>query len=143
MLFLLFIAACLSIAVYDIKYRRIPNLIILFIIALRVLYLITEFDSIVLIDSLIGLIFASITFMIPKIIHMRIGWGDIKYSSALGFCLGFPDYVYSMLACVLCTFLYLLFRKCAMEKDIKAFQLPLGTFMSIGSVIIITLKIIL
>ena len=143
MYLLLLIALGLVIAVYDWRFRRIPNILVLLYVAVRILFLIIKFNYIIFIESLIGMAFAFLIFLIPKLLKMTIGWGDIKYSAAIGFALGFPNYVCSMIICLICSVIYLLFRKYAMKKDIKEYPLPLGSFMSIGSILILTVNIIL
>ena len=111
MLFAVFVLLCAAVFVSDIVKRKIPNYILIAFLLLKAISLAVEFDLITLFDSVIGFISASMIFLIPKFLHLPLGWGDVKFSAVLGFYLGFVNYIYSMLLAVLLVFVY-----CALEK---------------------------
>lgn len=136
MFLIVFTLLCVAVFVSDIKKRIIPNYILIAFFLLKVLSFVIKFDLITLFDSVVGFIVSVVIFLIPKLFHLPIGWGDVKYSAALGLCLGFVNYIYSMLFAVFCVFIYCIVRRSVMKKDIKNFPLPLGSFMSVGAIFI-------
>ena len=142
MLLLLFISLCV-VSAYDIFKRCIPNWILLVLFLIKILGVIIEFSIISLIDSFLGLVLAVITFIIPKIFKMSIGWGDVKFAAVLGLWLGVVNFIYGMLISVFSALIYLILRKFISKKDIKNYPLPLGLVMSFGAIFICILEIIL
>ena len=142
MFLVIFLVLCLLVFIFDLKERRIPNFILFMVLILKVFSMILYFDFVSVFDSVFAGIFALFVFLIPKFIGMKIGWGDIKYSAVLGFWLGFVDYIFGMLLSVIFIFIFCFVRG-LMKKNIKDFPLPLGSFMSLGTVFICFFDIIL
>ncbi len=138
-----FLLGCFLIFISDIKYRKIPNVLLVGLFILRLISIIANFDPILLLDSVFGLLFAFFVFILPKFMKMKLGWGDVKYSAVLGFSLGFVDYICSMLLSVIFVFIYCAVRKVLLKKDIKDFSLPLGSFMSAGVIFLCVMEFIL
>lgn len=139
----IFIILCAMIFVFDLKKRIIPNILLICILLLNIVGFIIEFDSVSLLDSVLGLVFALFLFLVPKFLRMGIGWGDVKYSAVLGFYLGLTDYIYGMLVAFIFVFIFFIIRKIIMKKDIKDFPLPLGSFMSAGVIFVYVSGLIL
>ena len=102
---MLLFSICLSIAWIDILIRKIPNELLMALILNKVIFLILhhQFGSIV--QGIVGMAVGFFVFMLPSLLKIPIGAGDIKYAAVVGFYLG----VYSFIQVMLIMALTLLF----------------------------------
>lgn len=109
---------------YDIKFRRIPNLIIIFLMVTNVFYIIINN---ILLDSLLGMFIPALLFVFINGSYGNfIGNGDIKLLAAIGLFIGYKGnlmvFTGSCIACIVFT----VFSKLLFKKSIP--KLPLAPF---------------
>ena len=83
MLILTFILLLIA-SVYDIKYRRIPNVIVVMLLLTGIFSIIYYHNTA---QKLIGLVFPSILLLIPYLMN-KTGAGDVKLIASTGLILG-------------------------------------------------------
>lgn len=130
--------ALLSAMIIDRQTHRIPNVIVLTLLASGVLLLVAEFFSsdepawLSLITSLAGLLGCVVLFYaLSRITKDGIGMGDVKIIAAMGGILGLmTTLVIVLISLVFCTLsaLVLLIRK----KKNKSDSIPFGPFLFFG-----------
>ena len=120
---------CLGlISISDIKEQKIPNSLVVAVYVIGILNLCAGRVSCV--ESSVGLLVLPVVMLVVRTItRAKLGMGDIKLISALGFCLGF----WNQMIIILFGFSIALFKS---KKD-KI--IILGPFISIG--VLITLII--
>lgn len=122
----LFILAAISFALLisstDLKIRQIPNSLILILLGAGVLVSSLDVFGYTLKSHLIGLGIGALMFLIPYLIGSQIGAGDVKYTGAIGFFLGYPGILYAtiFLSIVLVSWIAVMFiiRRNVMKKSI-------------------------
>lgn len=135
---MLFILA--AIAWIDWKVKKIPNMLVLFLICIRFLFFIYEtvkepdYTRFNIIQMVFGAILCLMLLLICRLLSRNsIGMGDIKLFSALGLYFGY-DIMHVMFFSFLCTAIYsiymLLFKKMK-KKD----SVPMGPFIFLGTVL--------
>ena len=133
-----YISIVLAIGVVDLDIQKIPNLSVLALLIVRSAAVIYQLATgvpakEVLFPSAIGLAAAFILYQLPMFFGLPIGTGDVKFASAIGFCLGIFGFLQSavVMAIGLVFFLgYLMARK---KGNIKT-KVPMGPFLALGSV---------
>ncbi|MBQ7489119.1 MAG: prepilin peptidase [Bacteroidales bacterium] len=136
--YLAYISIVLAIGVVDLDIQKIPNLSVLALLVVRSAAVVYELVTGVsvkgaLFPSAIGLVAAFILYQLPMFLHIPIGTGDVKFASAIGYCLGIFGFLQSaiIMAIGLVFFLvYLLTRK---KGNLKT-KVPMGPFLALGSV---------
>lgn len=114
---------------YDLKYKRVPNLINLFLFILVVISKIIDGD---IYPALLSGIVAFFTFLIINIITKgKMGIGDTKYTSIIAIYFGYEFWLYSIIYCsiyaiVISISLYLLKK---IQRDTK---IPFIPFLFLG-----------
>jgi len=107
--FLVYIVVGFYITIYDLKYKIIPDIIILpailFLIFLRL------FDETINLDYLYAIIFIVIVFVLPILLNLRFGGGDIRFGIFSAILLGFPNIVWFITISALFHLLILLILK--------------------------------
>lgn len=132
-------------AAIDFKQKKIPNELIFFIIAERVVFFIPEFfmypDEIVslLISSFSGMLICGMMMMICRIISRKgIGAGDVKLFAAAGFMTNLYGAVnilfYSLLVASAVSIFLLLFKKAKANSTV-----PMAPFVFAGTIFYIVL----
>ncbi len=136
---LAYISIAISIAAVDLDIKKIPNLSVLSLLLIRTGFLIYSIATGVpvkecLIPSLIGLAGGFILYQLPMLIGIPIGTGDVKYSAAIGYCLGAFGYLQAamimaagLLICLICLVVT--------KKGTRKTPVPMGPYLSLGVVI--------
>jgi len=132
--------------VFDINTKRIPNTLVLVMIAgwllilLPVVFFDTENGIVLLTDSLYGLLSGGGLFLLVYLISRKgLGGGDVKFMAAAGLYLGFSETIPAILyGTVLATIvgLTLILSKKIGRKD----TMPLAPFLFVGIMITIFTK---
>ena len=127
----LIIICLILLSVYDVKERRIPNSLVVSIYLLGLIGLCSGRVSSA--ESLVGLLALPLIIMaLIRITKYKIGMGDVKLISAIGFCLGFWNQVLAVFVGLLICILYL-FGKFIKNKEQKFSEtIFLGPFISFG-----------
>jgi leader peptidase (prepilin peptidase) / N-methyltransferase len=130
-----FILAAISFAVIissaDMRIRRIPNSLVVVLILLGGLAISLNVFGESMMSHFIGLLVGTVIFAVPYLIGSSIGAGDVKYTGAIGFFLGYPGILYAAIAlsAVLIVWIAVMFmaRRNVMKKSIA-----LGPFISVA-----------
>ncbi|MBR4859045.1 MAG: prepilin peptidase [Clostridia bacterium] len=134
-----YISIAISIAVVDLDIKKIPNpsvLTLLIIRAVALIYAIATGAPIkeTLIPSLVGLAAGFILYQLPMFFGIPIGTGDVKYSSAIGFCLGAFGYLQAALVMAAGLVVYLIYLVATKKGSLKT-AVPMGPYLSLGVII--------
>lgn len=132
-----YISTAISIGVVDLDLKRIPNLSVLALLAVRtaaIIYGLIQGGSAkeTLVPSLIGLAAALILYQLPKFIGIPIGTGDVKFASAIGYCLGLTGFLQAALVMATGLALLLAYLKAAKKGNLKT-SVPMGPFLALGT----------
>lgn len=134
-----YISIAISIAVVDLDIKKIPNpsvLALLIIRAAALIYAIATGAPLkeTLIPSLVGLAAGFILYQLPMFFGIPIGTGDVKYSSAIGFCLGAFGYLQAALVMAAGLVIYLIYLVATKKGSLKT-AVPMGPYLSLGVII--------
>jgi len=127
--------------VFDINTKRIPNLLVITMIAVWLLLIIpimvydTENGILMLTDSFYGLLIGGGLFLLVYLISRKgLGGGDVKFMAAAGLYLGFsetvPAILYGTMLAAIVGLVLILFKKIG-RKD----TMPLAPFLFTGILI--------
>lgn len=136
--FLLLWYGVFCIAVVDFRVKKIPNLLLLILFAVRVCWITILFLTVPdafrseLIPSLLGLAVGGGILLICRLLSRGgLGAGDIKIYAVLGFFLKIPDIMHVMIVSIILSavtgLLLLLFRKATMRSS-----MPMAPFILAG-----------
>jgi len=122
---------CFAIAAVDFSVKKIPNILLLLLMASHIAFLIYDFSLGKLLGSLAGLVVAAAVFAIPSAFKISVGAGDIKLAAVTGFCLGFYGFLQAMIimAALISVFgTYLIIRKTGGFKT----ETAMGPYIAAG-----------
>ncbi len=127
----LLIICLILLSVYDVKERRIPNSLVVPVYLLGLIGLCRGRVSGV--ESFAGLfVLPLIILVLLKNTKYKIGMGDVKLISAIGFCLGFWNQVLAVFVGLLICLVYLFGRFIKNKKQKFSETIFLGPFISFG-----------
>lgn len=127
----LIIICLILLSVYDVKERRIPNSLVVSIYLLGLIGLCSGRVSSA--ESLAGLLALPLIIMaLIRITKYKIGMGDVKLISAIGFCLGFWNQVLAVFVGLLICLVYLFGRFIKNKEQKFSETIFLGPFISFG-----------
>ena len=127
----LIIICIILLSIYDVKEKRIPNSLVVSIYLLGLIGLCRGRVSGV--ESFAGLfVLPLIILVLLKITKYKIGMGDVKLLSAIGFCIGFWNQVLAVFVGLLICILYLFVRFIKNKKQKLSETIFLGPFISFG-----------
>lgn len=134
-----YISIAISIGVVDLDIKKIPNSSVLSLLIIRtaaIIYAIATGAPLkeTLIPSLVGLAAGFILYQLPMFIGIPIGTGDVKYSAAIGYCLGAFGYLQAALIMAAGLVVYLVYLV-ATKKGSRKTAVPMGPYLSLGVVI--------
>ncbi len=134
-----YISIAISIGVVDLDIKKIPNSSVLALLLIRTAALIYAIATGVpvkesLIPSLIGLAAGFILYQLPMFIGIPIGTGDVKYSAAIGYCLGAFGYLQAALIMAAGLIIYLIYLVATKKGSLKT-SVPMGPYLSLGAVV--------
>ena len=133
-----YISTAISIGVVDLGIKKIPNSSVLALLAVRTASIIYELASGVsvkeaLLPSLIGLVAAFILYQLPRFFGIPIGTGDVKFASAIGYCLGVFGFLQSAIIMAAGLLILLVWLTATKKGSLKT-KVPMGPFLSLGAV---------
>lgn len=136
-----YISIAISIGVVDLDIKKIPNSSVLSLMIIRTAALIYATATGVplkqtVIPSLIGLAAGFILYQLPMLIGIPIGTGDVKYSAAIGYCLGAFGYLQAALIMAAGLVVYLIYLVATKKGSLKT-AVPMGPYLSLGVVVTI------
>ena len=133
-----YISIAISIGVVDNDLKKIPNLSVLALLAVRTAAVIYELISGgspkgAIFPSLIGLAAAFILYQLPMFIGIPIGTGDVKFASAIGYCLGVFGFLQAAIIMALGLAVLLVYLVAAKKGSLKT-KVPMGPFLALGTI---------
>lgn len=131
-----YISTAISIGVVDLGIKKIPNSSVLALLAVRTASMIYELASgasvkEALLPSVIGLVCAFVLYQLPRFIGIPIGTGDVKFASAIGYCLGIFGFLQSALIMAAGLALFLVWLMIQKKGSLKT-KVPMGPFLAMG-----------
>ena len=134
-----YISVAISIGIIDLDIKKIPNSLVLSLLIIRtvsIIYAITTGIPVkqTLIPSLIGLAAGFILYQLPTLIGIPIGTGDVKYSAAIGYCLGAFGFLQASLIMAAGLVVYLIYLVATKKGSLKT-AVPMGPYLSLGVVV--------
>ncbi len=134
-----YISIAISIGIVDLDIKKIPNSSVLALLIIRtvaIVYAIATGTPVkeALIPSLIGLAAGFILYQLPMLIGIPIGAGDVKYSAAIGYCLGAFGYLQAALIMAVALLIYLVYLVVTKKGSLKT-SVPMGPYLSLGAVV--------
>ena len=134
-----YISVAIAIAIVDLDIKKIPNSSVLALLVIRTVAIVYAIATGVpiketLIPSLIGLAAGFILYQLPMFFGIPIGTGDVKYSSAIGFCLGAFGYLQAALVMAAGLVVYLIYLVATKKGSLKT-AVPMGPYLSLGVII--------
>ncbi len=129
----------LSLSLVDAKIRKIPNSLLMALIALRLGVLIYgtitgELPGNEWLNSLIGAVIGWLIFTIPGMIGLTVGWGDVKFAAVSGFYLKIIGLVQAMLVMSLIILIYGLILIIVKKGSLKT-AVAYGPALSAGVIV--------
>ena len=122
---------CLSISWVDWLISKIPNEFLLALLLCKLLFMLLDHQEEFLKQGLIGFAAASFLFLIPSIIGIPIGAGDIKFAAVIGFYFGLMPFVQIILIMAVALLAYLVYLLITKKGSWKTMA-PMGPFFSFG-----------
>lgn len=134
-----YISIAISIGVVDLDIKKIPNSSVLALLIVRTAAIIYAIATGVpvkecLIPSLIGLAAGFILYQLPMFFGIPIGTGDVKYSAAIGYCLGAFGYLQAALIMAAGLIIYLIYLVATKKGSLKT-AVPMGPYLSLGVIV--------
>lgn len=134
-----YISIAISIGAVDMDIKKIPNSSVLALLIVRTAALVYQIATgaplkETLIPSLIGLAAGFILYQLPMLIGIPIGTGDVKYSAAIGYCLGAFGYIQAALIMAVGLLVYLVYLVATKKGSLKT-SVPMGPYLSLGAVV--------
>jgi len=123
---------CLSLSAVDFEIKKIPNVLLLSLILLKVVMLIIVKENVE--TSIFGFFFAFVVFVFPAKFGKSIGAGDIKLAMVIGFYLGVWGFIHVMAIMGICLFFYWAYLYITRKGNLQT-SVALGPYISIGFVI--------
>ena len=138
----LLIFILLSLSLVDARIRKIPNILLLALVILRLAALtygtITgEMTGQEWLSSLLGAVVGWMVFMVPGMFGLSVGWGDIKFAAVSGFYLKMISMVQAMLVMSVIILIYGLILIIAKKGNFKT-AVAYGPALS-GGIVLTTL----
>ena len=125
-----------AVAVLDMKYRVIPNELVLALMALKLVFGAAGAVELNVWSSLGGLAVCFVLFLLPLVFKKNVGAGDVKLAAAMGFCLGLRG---SLVAVAIMGALVLIYAvlqtKTPLLSMMKEF-VPMGPFIVVAMIIV-------
>lgn len=135
---LLFLIPIFSIATIDSLVRKIPNSLLLGMIAIEVVYLVdicvVNKSAEALPSAFVGFFIGMVVCTIPSLLKIPMGAGDIKYNGVIGLSIGAVGYFQSMILMAIFVAIFALVLKITKKGGMKTL-IPMGPFISMGMVI--------
>lgn len=134
-----YISIAISIGIVDLDIKKIPNSSVLALLIVRTAAIVYAIATGVpvkecLIPSLIGLAAGFILYQLPMFFGIPIGTGDVKYSAAIGYCLGAFGYLQAALIMAAGLIIYLIYLVATKKGSLKT-AVPMGPYLSLGVIV--------
>ena len=147
--YLIIISIALNITAVDYLIRKIPNESLLALMLSKTVFLAIQLVGNANLaenfwktvkPSVIGLVVGFGIFLIPSLLHIMIGVGDIKYSGVIGYCMGLGYFLQSMAIMGIALLIYLAYLLITRKGNLKT-PAAIGPYLSLGVVLTIFLPL--
>ncbi len=123
------VALCWIAAVFDLKYRLIPNSVVLGLLATGIAAQLFGCAKANLLSALAGFVMSGILFMVPFVFGKTVGAGDVKLAAAVGFCAGLTGSLGIIVIMGVLILLYTVFAKGTVLQVLHSW-VPMGPFVA-------------
>ncbi len=120
---------CYILAIIDIKYRIIPNELIILMLTIGAISIIFGVTGVSLINGVIGFFAATITFIVPFVWGGKIGGGDVKLAAAVGFLTGVSGVFHVIALMGVLVIAYCIFQKNTLWGTLNSY-VPMAPFIA-------------
>lgn len=124
----------LSLSSIDLSIRKIPNELLLALLAIKISEIAVLGAFISIFPALVGLLVGFILFLIPSYIGIEIGWGDIKLAAISGLYLGTIGVFQAVLIMAAVMAIYLIYLVLTKKGNLKT-KVAIGPPLSLGMMI--------
>jgi leader peptidase (prepilin peptidase)/N-methyltransferase len=123
------LSLCRLVTMFDLKYRIIPNKLVLPMLIAAFVSCLLGYTGAGLLSSLEGLGVVGIIFLMPFLFGKKVGGGDMKLAAVIGFCAGLYD---ALLVVAIMGALILLYTVYANRNPLAALKqfVPMGPFVT-------------
>jgi len=123
------LSLCRMVTLFDLKYRIIPNKLVLPMLVAALVFCLLGYTGAGLLSSLAGLGAVGIIFLLPFLFGKKVGGGDMKLAAVIGFCAGLYD---ALLVVAIMGALILLYTVYANRNPLAALKqfVPMGPFVT-------------
>lgn len=128
---LLVLSLCWIAAWFDLRYRIIPNELVLCILACGLAFSLAGATGSGIGSSLLGLLIGGGLFIVPVLFGANIGFGDVKLAAAIGMCAGAAGVLYVIAAMGALVFFYTLASRKSPAKAMREL-IPMGPFVTVA-----------
>ena len=131
----LFIGILAFLAVYDVRYRIVPNKVTYPAIAIALIYSIASANVNAPMSLLGGAILAGLLFA-AGLLQKKMGMGDVKLAFLIGLMTGLPEGIIALFCGILLgglTAIFLLLLRLRQRKD----EMPYAPFLAAGAIVML------
>lgn len=122
---------CIQIGAVDISVREIPNSLLLALIVTKSIFFAIDFTIEGLTQMLLGFVVANVVFILPSLLKIKIGAGDIKLAAVIGLYLGINGFLQSMIIMAIVISIYGLFLLASKRGGFKTLT-AMGPYLALG-----------
>ncbi len=123
------LSVCWVATLFDLRYRVIPNELILALLATAAVSSLLGFTGADILSSLAGFLVCGVLFVVPFLLGKKVGGGDVKLAAAIGLCAGLQ----SALLCIVIMGMLILLYTFVQRSTFLAFLhqfIPMGPFVT-------------
>jgi len=123
-----------SLSAVDSRIRRIPNGLLVSLLALHIAAMILSGRYDLFFPSLTGMLTGMLLFSLPSRLGLPVGLGDIKLAAVMGFCLGVIGLIQAIAVMGLMMGLYGLFLVISRKGNFKT-KVAMGPYLAVGMLV--------
>ena len=147
MIFIIVVIITVAISIIDIKTFKIPDILLISLYSVLLVYTMFTDSFITIIASIISSIMLFLVFFLIFKYRGGIGFGDVKYAGVIGYALGFQNALYACLIASLTGIIFIfIFRilipRIRKTSSVMKRKLAFGPFLSFGLVLVYYNKLI-
>lgn len=126
---LISLSLCWVATMFDLRYRIIPNELILILLATAAVSSLLGFTGADIISSLEGFLVCGVLFVVPFLFGKKVGGGDVKLAAAIGLCAGLQNALLCIIIMGMLILLYTFVQKSTFLSFLHQF-IPMGPFVT-------------